>query len=227
MGVIFSTIIMSLISLAVLFFMAKLIGKKQLSEINLFDYINSITIGSIAAEFATTEPENFLRPLIGISVYGIATTVISIVASKSRRAREFMVGRATVLMHEGKIYREALKKTRLDLDEFLGMLRVNGFFDLTQIKTVILEANGRLSVLQNSENRPMTPSDANISVEEDCVFYNVIMDGRIMQDALGRLGKDEGWLMRELKKQGYDKPSEIFLACCDEKNALNVFKNTP
>ena len=73
----------------------------------------------------------------------------------------------------------------------------------------------------------MTPSDANISVEEDCVFYNVIMDGRIMQDALGRLGKDEGWLMRELKKQGYDKPSEIFLACCDEKNALNVFKNTP
>lgn len=227
MRVIFSTIIMSVISLAVLFFMAKLIGKKQLSEINLFDYINSITIGSIAAEFATTEPENFLRPLIGIIVYGIVTTLISIVASKSRRAREFMVGRATVLMHKGKIYREALKKTRLDLDEFLGMLRVNGFFDLTQIKTVILEANGRLSVLQNSENRPMTPSDANISVEEDCVFYNVIMDGRIMQDALGRLGKDEGWLMRELKKQGYDKPSEIFLACCDEKNALNVFKNTP
>lgn len=227
MGVISSTIIMSVVSLAVLFLMAKLIGQKQLSEINLFDYINSITIGSIAAEFATTEPKDFLRPLIGIVVYGAATALMSAIAAKSRKAREFMVGKATVLMNDGRIYRKALKKTRLDLDEFIGMLRVNGFFDLTQIKTVILEANGRLSVLPKSENRPMTPEDVNIAVERECVFYNVIMDGRIMRDTLRRAGKEESWLMRELKKQGYDKPSEVFLACCDENNVLNVFKNIP
>ncbi len=224
-GIILSTVMMSLVSLAVLFLMAKLIGKKQLSEINLFDYINSITIGSIAAEFATMEPSEFLRPLIGIIVYGAATTVISVIASKSRRARKILVGKATILMDNGKIYREELKKTRLDIDEFLGMLRVNGFFDLMQIKTVILEANGRLSVLPKATDRPMTPKDANIDVDNEYVFYNVIMDGQIMQDTLRRAGKNEMWLMQELKKQDIGDVHQVFLACCDNNNTLNVFKN--
>lgn len=220
-----NTVIMSAVSIFVLFLMAKLIGNKQLSEINLFDYINSITIGSIAAELASSEPRDFLKPLIAIVVYGLATVLISLIASKSRKARKILAGKATVIMDNDKIYRSALKKTKLDLDEFLGMLRVNGFFDLSQVKTVILEANGRMSILPKAANRPFTPNDANVQVNEDYVFYSVIMDGIIMEDNLRRAGKDKRWLMQELKKQGYDKPEEVFLACCDMNNTLNVYKN--
>lgn len=224
-NIIITTLMMSIVSLAVLFILAKCIGNKQLSEINLFDYINGITIGSIAAEFATSEPEEFAKPLIAMVVYGLATTAISIIASKSRKARRVLSGKAMILMNNGTIYRDAMKKTKLDLDEFLAMLRVNGFFDITQIKTVIMEPNGRMSILPKAANRPVTPQDEGLDVGEEYVFYNVIMDGQIMENNLKRAGKDKTWLMNELKKQNEGSVRDIFLACCDANNTLNIFKN--
>lgn len=223
-GSILSTLIMSIVSLTVLFILAKCIGNKQLSEINLFDYINGITIGSIAAEVAVSKPADAMIPLTAMILYGLATTAISIIASKSRKARKVLSGKATILMNNGTIYRDAMKKTRLDLDEFLAMLRVNGYFDITQIKTVILEPNGRMSILPKAENRPVTPKDVGYDVGEEYVFYNVIMDGRIMEENLHRAGKDKNWLMQELKKQHEGSVKDIFLACCDANNTLNIFK---
>ena len=130
-----------------------------------------------------------------------------------------------ILMNNGTIYRDAMKKTKLDLDEFLAMLRVNGFFDITQIKTVIMEPNGRMSILPKAANRPVTPQDEGLDVGEDYVFYNVIMDGQIMENNLKRAGKDKTWLMNELKKQNEGSVRDIFLACCDANNTLNIFKN--
>ena len=218
-------IMMSICSLVVLFLLAKLIGNKQMSEMNLFDYINGITIGSIAAEFATAETNEFVKPLTGMVVYGLATALISYLASKSPRVRILFSGRVRVLMDNGKIYRSQLKKARLDLDEFLAMLRVNGYFDLSQIETVLFEPNGRLSVLPKSMNRPQTPQDSNLPVSKESIFYNVIMDGRIMDDTLRSSGKDRNWLMNELKKMKYTDISQIFLASCDENNNLQVYKN--
>lgn len=223
MQTILSTVITSAISLAVMFFLAKFIGNKQLSEINLFDYINGITIGSMAADFAISEPGGRLKPLSAMIFYGIATAVLSFIASKSRKARGFLSGKATILMTGGKIRRDALAKTRLDLDEFLAMLRVNGYFDLSQLETVILEPNGRISVLPKSMYRPLTPADSGIDVAAESIFLPVIMDGRIMDNNLQRAGKDRIWLSRELKKQGAPNEKDIFLAVCNKNNTLNIF----
>ena len=218
-------IVTSIVSLVILFLLAKLIGNKQLSELNLFDYVNGITIGSIAAECASAGFQDFLRPLLAMVIYGAATTGISIIAAKSRRARAILAGRAIVLMDKGKLHRKSLKKARLDLDEFLSTLRVNGYFDLSQIETVVFESNGRLSVLLKSANRPLTPQDSNTPVAKESFLYSVIMDGRIMETNLHRIGKDSAWLIKELKKQKINKVTDIFLALGDENNNLQVYKN--
>ena len=125
-------------SLAALFLLTKLSGNKQVSQMNLFDYVMGITIGSIAAEMAS-ELESPLRPLWAMVVYGLAAWGIALLTNKSIRVRRFIIGKPLILMDSGVIYRKNLRRARMDLNEFLMYCRVSGYFDLNQIQTAILE----------------------------------------------------------------------------------------
>ena len=133
-------------SLAALFLLTKLSGNKQVSQMNLFDYVMGITIGSIAAEMAS-ELESPLRPLWAMVVYGLAAWGIALLTNKSIRVRRFIIGKPLILMDSGVIYRKNLRRARMDLNEFLMYCRVSGYFDLNQIQTAILEHNGTVTFL--------------------------------------------------------------------------------
>ena len=130
------TALSALASILVLFLLEKLMGDKQVSQMTLFDYMAGITIGSIAAELAT-ELEEPIKPLIALIIYGLATAGISILTSKSIRARAVVTGKPLILLEDGVIYRENLKKARLDLDEFLTYCRIGGWFDLNQLHSAV------------------------------------------------------------------------------------------
>ena len=156
-------------SVAYLFILTKLLGNKQMSQLSMFDYINGITIGSIAAEMATALEDDFLLPMIGMAVYTAAALLISLVASHSIKLRKFLIGRPLSLYDNGKLYRECMKKAKLDLNEFLTECRNNGYFNLSEIQTAILETNGKISILPAASSRPVTPADMNLSpAQENC-----------------------------------------------------------
>ena len=123
---------------AALFIAAKLIGDKQIAQLDFFDYITGITIGSIAAEMAT-ELEKPWKPFIAILIHGGITLILSVVTNKLPRTRRYLYGSPTILMDQGKLYRENLKKSKLDLNEFIVMCRQQGHFDLTSIQAAIYE----------------------------------------------------------------------------------------
>lgn len=212
----------SVLSVGALFAMAKIMGHKQMSQLDFFDYISGITIGSIAAELAT-ELEEPLRPLIAIAVYGAVAVLLSKITSLFPKSRKFINGTPTILMNNGKLYRENLKKAKLDLSEFMVMCRQQGYFDLNDIQTAVFEFNGRLSILPVSKKRPANPEDLKLSPVPEYIQTEVIMDGRILDENLKRIGLDEKWLDKQLGAQGHKKPREIFLAVCDENNQLTVF----
>ena len=145
------TALSSLLSIAVLFLLAKLMGTKQVSQMTMFDYVVGITIGSIAAELAT-ELEEPLRPLTALIVYGVTAFVISILTNKFLKVRSIVTGKPLVLLENGVIYRENLKKARLDLNEFLTYCRIGGWFDLNQLQTAVLEHNGVVSFLPKEKD---------------------------------------------------------------------------
>ena len=155
-------ILTSLGSVAVLFILTKLMGDREMSQLSMFDYVNSITIGSIAAEMATALEGDYLKPLIALIVYGLATLLISYSTCKSILLRRIFVGHPVILYHEGRLYKKNLLKAKLDVNEFLSLCRVSGYFDLKDIHTAILESNGKLSVLPAVKNRPVTPEDLNL-----------------------------------------------------------------
>ena len=131
----------SLLSVGALFLIAKLMGHKQMSQLDFFDYITGITIGSIAAELAT-ELEQPLQPLIAIGVYGAMSILLSKITGLFPKTRKFINGSPTILMNNGKIYRKNLKKAKLDLSEFMVMCRQQGYFNLQDIQTAVFEFNG-------------------------------------------------------------------------------------
>ena len=219
---IIKVLLTSLLSVGVLFAVAKIMGHKQMSQLDFFDYISGITIGSIAAELAT-ELEEPLKPLIAIAVYGAAAVLLSKITSLFPKSRKYINGTPTILMNNGKLYRENLKKAKLDLSEFMVMCRQQGYFNLSDIQTAVFEFNGKLSILPVSKKRPANPEDLNLSPAPEYIQTEVIMDGRILDENLKRMGLDDKWLLKQLNAQGYKKAEEVFLALCDENNQLTVF----
>ena len=174
-------------SFCALFLVAKFIGHKQIAQMDLFDYITGITIGSIAAEMAT-ELEEPWRPLIATIVYGGATVVLGIISKRYQRSRKYLNGTPTILMDRGKLYPENLEKAKLDLSEFMVMCREQGYFDLAAIQTAVFEYNGKLTILPVSSRRPVTPEDMSLPVNQELLFTELIMDGRILDGNLKRMG---------------------------------------
>ena len=210
-------------SFAALFIIAKFIGRKQVSQLDFFDYITGITIGSIAAEMAT-ELEEPWKPLIAMIIYGSVTLLLSSVTIKFPRVRKFLNGTPTILMDHGKLYRENLKKSKLDLSEFMVLCRQQGYFDLTDIQTAVFEYNGKLTILPVSSQRTATPNDLNLAPEQELLFTELIMDGRVLDENLSRMGLNRVWLEKQLKASGVQSADEVFLAVCDRNLKFVLFK---
>ena len=218
----------SALSAAALFFLAKVMGHKQMSQLGLFDYITGITIGSIAAELAT-ELERPWKPLFAMLVYGVITVLLTFFTDKLPKMRKWVNGTPTIVLSDGKLYRENMKKAKLDLSEFLVMCRQEGYFDLNDIQTAVFEYNGRLSLLPKATKRPVTPTDMNLVPPPEKICCEVIMDGKILHENLQRMGLDLPWLKHKLRVQGYQTAKEIFLGICDAQKQLTLFekKNRP
>lgn len=216
-------VLTSIGSLVALFILTKLMGYREVSEMSMFDYINGITIGSIAAEMAT-DLEKFEQPLIAMVVYSLIVIAISYASNKSIKVRRFIEGKPLILMDNDQIFYKNLQKARVDVDEFLCQCRNSGYFDISQIQSIILESNGKFSILPKADYRPSTPKDLQLNVAAEAMLSTVIIDGKIMKENLKHTGNDEKWLLSQLKSQGIKDVSEVFFALCDIHNKLIVYK---
>ena len=207
-------------SFGVLFWVAKFIGHKQISQLDFFDYITGITIGSIAAEMAT-ELEKPWKPLTAMVIYGGITVLLSFISSKFPRSRKYLNGTPTILLDHGKLYYENLKKSKLDLSEFMVMCRQQGYFDLT---TAVFEYNGKLTILPVSSQRPATPNDMGLAPDQELLFTELIMDGRVLEDNLKRMGLDATWLDKQLKQRHIHSSKDGILAVCDRNQKFVVYE---
>lgn len=216
-------VLASLFSAVILFLIAKVIGHKQVAQLEFFDYITGITIGSIAAELATTLDKPWWKPTISMLVFGSITVALSIITRRFARSRKFINGTPTIVMNDGKLYRENMKKAKLELSEFLLLCRQEGYFNLNDIQTAVFEYNGKLSILPVSTKRPLNPEDMELNPKPEHIGTEIIMDGRVMGDNLKRKGLNDDWLQKELKKQGYKSTKEIFLGICYDEDQLTLF----
>ena len=213
----------SLISLVVLFFVTKLIGKKQVSEFSLFDYVIGISIGNFTAEMTMNFDNQYINGIVAIVTFGFVAYLVSVLSMKSIFIRRVVVGVPTVIIENGKILFKSLDKVKIDLNDLLEQARNAGYFDLSEIAFAIMEVNGKVSFLVKDQYKEPTKKDLKIKPSNDSLCANVIIDSKLMIKNISNTDKDVDWFKQQLKVLGYADYSNILLATYKD-GKITVYK---
>lgn len=206
-------------SFLTLFVIAKLLGKKQVGELDFIDYVVGISIGSIAAEMATnTSNKPFYYYLISMGVFFGLTLIVDMLSTKTNSMKKFFKGSPMVIIKDGVIDYKQLKKSKLDLNDLTALARSKGYFDFDDIAYGIFETDGSLSVLPKSEQKPVVCEDLKIKTEKALLPQNIIVDGQVSQFALKEIGKDIAWLYFKLNINSKKDLKNILLAIYNEND---------
>ena len=215
-------ILRCLVSLVTLFLVTKMIGKKQVSQFSLFDYVIGISIGNFAAEMAINLDSSYLHGTVAVIVFGLVAYLVSVLTMKSLKIRKFIIGNPNILIKDGKILYNSLKKSKFDINDLLEEARINGYFDISDIDYALMEANGKISFLPKIESQNPTNKDLKLNINRKGLCINLIIDGQIIREALKDANKEEKWLLKKIKEKKY-KLEEVILATIDLENNLKVY----
>ncbi|MDQ6418443.1 DUF421 domain-containing protein [Paenibacillus sp. LHD-117] len=211
----------TLLAIVVLFIMTKLLGKRQISQLSFFEYITGITIGSIAAYISLDLDENWYLGIVSLIVWVGVSLGIEFLQMKSKLVRDFVDGKSRVIIKDGKILEENLKKERLTADELLEQLRKKNVFQAANVEFAVMEPSGDINILLMKENQPLTPKHLGIKVGLEKEPQTVVMDGNIMDEPLAIMGLNRDWLDTELEKIGV-AIENVFLGQVDAYGQLYV-----
>lgn len=186
----------------VLFFITKFLGKKQLSQLSFFEYVTGITIGGIAAIVILEVRHSIFIGGLAIVVMAAIPYMVSFISLKSKKFRDFVEGKGSIFIKDGKIMEDNLKRERYSTDELLELLRKKDVFQVSDVEFALLEPTGDLSVMLKKENQPLTAKDINLTVASVKEPQTVIMDGEILDEPLATIGRSRAWLHTQLEKLG-------------------------
>ena len=216
--------IKSVCSLFFLFLFTNALGKKQINQLNMFDYVIGISIGNVVAEMTVNKEVVFFDGVIVMGIYSLISITISFITTKSIILRRIISGTPTTIIENGRIIEKALIKTKLDINELLEEARIDGYFDISEIEYAIMEANGKISFLPKSKFKPTTCNDLKIKTNYKGLCTNVVIDGKIMTNNLKSINKDKKWLIRRLNNLNYKYINELLLVTCDSNEKLTIFE---
>ena len=222
----YDVFIRAMVSLIALFLITKLLGKKQVSQMSLFDYVIGISIGNFAAEMTINLESNGVNGIFAVIIFGLVAYLISYLSIKSIIMRRYFIGTPSIIIERGKFNIHNLKKYRMEINEVLEKCRINGYFDIDQIEYAILEANGDISILPKSKYRTINTSDMKLKVKEEGICRNIIIDGKIMIENLNSIGKDKNWLFQQLKVKGYSSLAKILLMTVDKYDNIKIYESS-
>lgn len=217
-------IVRAYISLITLFLITKMLGKKQVSQLSLFDYVIGISIGNFAAEITINFDSSLIYGIVSVLIFGTFAYTISILTMKSIKIRRFFIGVPTVLIDKGQILEKGLKKVKFDINDLLEECRGNGYFDLNEIYYAIMEVNGKVSIMPKQPYKPITLKDMNLKESNQSLCANVIIDSNIMENNLKNMNKNIEWLEQQLKIKGYESLDNILLATLDKNEKFTVYE---
>lgn len=196
----FEMILRATASFIVLLILTRLLGRKQLSQLTFFNYITGITIGSIAADIGGESETPFFNGLTSLVWWSFLTFLVSYLGLKSSKVRVIIDGEPIIVIKEGKIFEEELKKLRLNMDDLSMLLREQNVFSVQDVANATFEPNGKLSIMLKPENQPVTKKDQNVlTVKPMYIPMELVVDGKVVEKNLKESGISKEWLKNQLE----------------------------
>lgn len=217
-------VVQTFLAFFTILFITRLLGRQQVAQLTFFEYINGITFGSIAATLATDVNQHTYQHFIGLLLFGVLTGLVSYISLKKRQFRKVIEGEPIIVIQEGQILENNLKRARYSIDELNLLLRDKDVFSIEDVEFGLLEINGKLNVIKKSDKKTATREDLGISNSKDSLFTEIIIGGQIIYENLRErkmTGKD---LMKMIKPFGINRIDEIYYSAIDENNKIYIDK---
>ena len=202
----------------------RLMGKRQVGELEPSELVVSLIIADLAAVPMQDYGIPLITGVIPILALLALTMILSVLTMKSVRFRVLLCGRPSIVIRNGVVDQQEMSRNRLTVDELLEELRSKGYTDPAAVKYAVLETNGLLSVLPYEAQKPPTAQALKMKVQEPSLPLVVVSDGRLLEHNLSALGYDRAWLEQELALRGCSGAGEVFLLLADEKNTIYLAK---
>lgn len=200
----------------------KIIGKIQLSQATPFHFISALVLGELLGNALYDKEASLIYILFSIALWTALMFTIEVTTQKFRKTRGFFEGKPSIIIQNGNINFEELKKNKLDLNEVLRMLREKGVFSVRQVEYGILESSGTITVLKKWSYENPTNQDLNVAPKPVHLPIGIISDGEILNDNLQTLGRDAKWVVNQLKAKGINDVNEVFYADWKQDEGLHV-----
>lgn len=213
------TFVRSIILYVLVLLVMRLMGKREIGQLQPFELAISIMIADLASIPMTDigiPIFNGIIPILGLLTMHL---IISVINLKSMRAREIICGKPSILIYRGKINEKILKKERFTINELEERLRTDNVFNFGDVEYAILETSGQVTVIQKPEKRNTIPEDFNITPEYEGIPYDLVVDGKVMNKNLKLIGKNYNWLKKQVEKFGI-KPEEALVVTIDGKGQI-------
>lgn len=222
---IYWVLINSVVAFVYLFIISKLLGKKQIAQLEFIDYTVGISLGSIAAEMATEVDKPFYYYLIAMTIFFLFAIFVALLGRKTPLLKRLLKGKPVTLIYEGNILFKELKKCKIDTNDLLSMLREKGFFDINDVAYAIFEPSGEISVLPKGNQKPVVMEDLDgAKVEQAALTDILVVDGVVSKSGLVEANKDEEWLFKRLNIAEKAELKNIILATFDSQtDNLSVY----
>ena len=204
---------------AALVLVVRLMGKRQVGQMEPSEFVVTMLIANLAAVPLEDWDIPVWGGLVPMGIVFVCERLISTLCLKSIRARRILCGKPVILIENGRLLQENLRRTRVNLDELSGHLREQGVLAMETVQFAILETNGSITVFPFPE---YTPAPEGQGAKKQELPYTVISDGRILPDNLRLLGRDEGWLRKKLRGKGL-QPRQVLLMTLTQSGECAVF----
>lgn len=202
----------------------RILGKTQITQITPFDFISALILGELVGNAVYDDQVGLSKVLFSIILWVVLILIVEWVTQKWMRTRHYLEGQPTIIIHKGRLIREGLKKSKIDINQIQHLLRAKDVFSLREVEFAVLETNGDLSVLKKSQYGTPTRNDLNIQGDVVTLPVTMILDGNAVKDNLQEFGFDENWLVDQLKPFGTDSIKDVLYAEWQEGSGLFVVK---
>lgn len=220
MGKLIETIIQTLLSFFSILFITRILGRQQVAQLTVHEYINGITFGSIAATLATDLNENTWVHLIGLFLFGALTYLMSYISLKNRSLSKVIQGEPILVIQDGHILEKNLSRFHYTVDDLTHLLRKKDVFNVSDVKYAILETTGEISVVKVAQKENVKVGDMSLNTNQEELNTDIIVTGNIIYENLKKRNLSSKWLMGELKKLRVKDIKDIYYATLDKNNQI-------
>ncbi len=213
-------VIRTLILYATTVILLRVMGKRQIGQLQPYELVVIIMISELAAIPMNNTSIPLVSGLIPIFILVAAQVTLSFISLKSEKARGIICGKPSILIDNARIVEEEMRRQRYNINDLLEQLRSKNVSNIADVQYAILETGGQLSVILKSEKRPVEPQDLELEVEQEILPITLVIDGQVIHENLRKINRTEDWLHEELGNLGIKQVREVLFASLDDRGKV-------